>query len=381
MRFLLCLLIVFCSSTCSAEIAKNVGSQYVWAVLIDEVSGEPINDPNNVTVLISKDGSTAAGGGTVSTVDGDIVQYAFTQAETNCDSLQVKLNHANAAYPVVVNQWPKEAITTPIDANVVRIGGLTTYVGGDTAGMLDVNLKQVDGSGDNVGGSTAGMLDVNTVEIEGDDTVASWMQARVTAGMTTQGYTTARGALLGELDQQVDPNGVFSAAALVNAPGADPNAIWRHDISGHSDTDTPGGLLTVRVDAAVSDIEGAEVIPVSQVPVPKSRTWDVVRNQNGLVGSEKKGLQVGEAQTFAINFYSDLPTNGRLNGFTSIAIKSGTSGGVTFDTDNKGVDKAKAKIKITGVTAGTYILDVVATYQDAFGGGTVEAEVTLVVTD
>jgi len=133
---------------------------------------------------------------------------------------------------------------------------------------------------------------------------------------------------------------------------------------------------------AAAEAAGEQTTPVSQVPVPALRTWTLKEASTGLVGETSRKMRVGESKIFAINFAADLPTNGRLTDFDSIAIETGTAGGVTFDTSTDvtfGVDKTLAKIEITGVTAGTYVLEATVTYTSDSGGGTSKAQVTLVV--
>ena len=113
------------------------------------------------------------------------------------------------------------------------------------------------------------------------------------------------------------------------------------------------------------------------MPVPSYRTWVLVDTDDGLTGPSIS-MRVGESKVFALDFRNDLATNGRLTDFTSIAIDTGTAGGVTFDAD-LGVDRTQAKVEITAVTAGTYVLEGSATYMDADGGGTSIGSVTLVV--
>lgn len=157
----------------------------------------------------------------------------------------------------------------------------------------------------------------------------------------------------------------------------------------------PAGLYYLRIYAGATPLETAmpaSVIafnwdgtklatgsgsPVSQASVPDSRTFKLVRKTTGgLVGEASRQMQIGENLLFAFDFYNDLPTNGRVQSFDAIAIKTGTAGGVTFDTANMDRDKTQAKVKIAGVTAGTYVLNLQVTYES---GDSVEADVTLVV--
>jgi hypothetical protein len=125
---------------------------------------------------------------------------------------------------------------------------------------------------------------------------------------------------------------------------------------------------------------GSISIAPNLVPVPAARTWTLVQGSTGLVGDRTIGIRAGETKTFAIDFKNDLSANGLLTAFSSIAITTGTAGGVTFDTSDDGVNRTKAVIQMTGVTAGTYTLTATVTYDDSDGSGTAKGVVTLKVT-
>ena len=118
-------------------------------------------------------------------------------------------------------------------------------------------------------------------------------------------------------------------------------------------------------------------LPVSQVPVPESRTVHVVKTANGLYGEFTETLHVGESKIFAVDFANDLPVNGRMSGIDSVTIDSGTAGGITFVTAEHGADKSQLKIKPTAVTAGTYVISCKVLYSP--NGEEAEALVTLKV--
>lgn len=155
------------------------------------------------------------------------------------------------------------------------------------------------------------------------------------------------------------------------------------------------GLTTIRtakldhLDIDSSDITGGSggaARQVNQVPVPITRTWKLKATSAGLVGESKLGASVASGrQLYALDFAADLATNGRVAEINSAVIKTGAAGGVTFgsdvtDTDDYGVDKSQAKLRITPVIAGTYVLRVSVDYDSADGGGTTTGDVTLVVT-
>lgn len=170
------------------------------------------------------------------------------------------------------------------------------------------------------------------------------------------------------------------------------DAVLDEALSGHTTPGTLGKALgdtastvATNLDAKVSEAGGGGglTIPVNQVVVPNSRTWLLKATDDGLKDEEPKTMRVGESKVFAIDFREDLPTNGRLSGVDTIAIESGTSGGVTFadSESDPGVDKTQAKVTITGVTAGTYEIECEVEYQAGAGGGTARGVVTLVVTE
>lgn len=90
--------------------------------------------------------------------------------------------------------------------------------------------------------------------------------------------------------------------------------------------------------------------------VPTTRTWKLITNSsNELVGDKTLVLDndTGE-KTFAIDFAVDLSANGKISTVDSVAIATGTADGVTFGTSGR--ERNLAKVRITGVTAGTYAL-------------------------
>jgi len=152
-----------------------------------------------------------------------------------------------------------------------------------------------------------------------------------------------------------------------------------------SNEDIAAGLDTIstNLDAKVSELEGGggTVIPVNQVAVPLSRTWNLKVGGNSLVGEVPLVRPLGENQTFAISFAVDLAANGRLVSLDSISQISGPLGGLVFSNvdSDQGVDRGEAKFKVHLVSAGTYQIGCNVTYSDADGGGTSEGVVTLIV--
>ena len=118
-------------------------------------------------------------------------------------------------------------------------------------------------------------------------------------------------------------------------------------------------------------------VTISQQPVPESRTWQLRRGSTGALvsGGSIKGIQVGEDVLFAIDFQADMPLGSWVQSVSSIAIQTGTAGGVTFGT--AGTSGPQAKVKIAGVTAGSYTIRCKVTYADSLES--VEGDVELKV--
>ena len=117
--------------------------------------------------------------------------------------------------------------------------------------------------------------------------------------------------------------------------------------------------------------------PVVQTLIPKSRTFTLIRGSAGLVAERELGMRVDETAAFHFDFLKDLPVNGHLSDLVSVSIKTGTVGGVTFA--NLGIDGARGTVDLTAVTAGSYVLLVKASLDCDFGGATLIAEGSLVV--
>jgi hypothetical protein len=99
--------------------------------------------------------------------------------------------------------------------------------------------------------------------------------------------------------------------------------------------------------------------------VPPIRTFKLkASNQSNevLVGETTLKLTVGNSATFAFDFAADLPTNGRVESVDTVAIYSGTDGGATFGTTGR--EDSQGKVRITGVTAGTYVIQADVTYHN-----------------
>lgn len=101
--------------------------------------------------------------------------------------------------------------------------------------------------------------------------------------------------------------------------------------------------------------------PAEQEVVPDSRTSQLTWLENfGLVSEETREIIYGKRQLVAVDFKNDLHTNGVLKSIGAVAKQSG-AGAATIEV--AGIDHTKAKIYLTGTTAGEFILSVPVVYK------------------
>ncbi|MGD9632664.1 MAG: hypothetical protein AB7U97_05240 [Pirellulales bacterium] len=130
---------------------------------------------------------------------------------------------------------------------------------------------------------------------------------------------------------------------------------------------------------------GAAARPVNQTAVPPSRTWILVKTDQGWVGEEILTIQKSNiAKLFAVEFRNDLSNNGRVKSIDSVSVIAGGVG-ITFEDSLSnpsayGVDRTQAKFLLTPNSAGEYTIRCAALYDPADGGGGV-GDVTLIVTE
>lgn len=176
----------------------------------------------------------------------------------------------------------------------------------------------------------------------------------------------------------------------VNLQTADLDAIKGSLTAVDAKIGTPADTLAEDI-AGIEGGGGGLTIPVNQVAVPESRTWILEATSLGLVGDFPKGLKVGDPQVFALDFRNDLAANGRVVAVEAVEIVSvdGVAAGegeagVTWSLaapEDAGVDKAQGKLRLTGVEAGTYVIDVKVAYGPQDGSGEPTGRVTLVVVE
>lgn len=124
---------------------------------------------------------------------------------------------------------------------------------------------------------------------------------------------------------------------------------------------TPSGPNSTFTTDAVKNApagSGGSTSDFDDEEVPAERTWTLkpIKGQP-LTGDKTLTLAMGASPTFAVDFVNDLPTNGRVVSATFAIVSytdGGASGGVTFGTPGR--EDSQAKVRITGVTPGTYVL-------------------------
>lgn len=148
------------------------------------------------------------------------------------------------------------------------------------------------------------------------------------------------------------------------------DAQWGYETATAWTGTTTALALDVSVTGSLQDTD--------QEPVPENRRVRLVHTASlGLRGEEPISIRVGSPEeTLAVDFTEDLPVNGRIATVNTVAIESGTAGGLTFGTSGR--DHADAKIRVLALTAGTYEVSVNVTYIE--GGGN-EGLIRIVVTE
>ena len=156
-----------------------------------------------------------------------------------------------------------------------------------------------------------------------------------------------------------------STAATSNSVSYVSNGIWKLTLTA---TETNVASLGVLVTLAGAKPYSQQFFPavayatVSQVPVPNSRTAVLKKSATGLIATFPETMRVGESKILAIDFKNDMPVNGRVFSISSVALESGTTGGITFTAADADVDREQVKLLVTAVTAGTYVIDVTVAY-------------------
>jgi hypothetical protein len=101
---------------------------------------------------------------------------------------------------------------------------------------------------------------------------------------------------------------------------------------------------------------------IDQDPVAEPQVFRVIRKPSGLT-ADSKTIRVGSANLYGFEWRSVAAANRQIITVNSVAIASGTAGGITFGTPGR--DNSIAKVRMTGVTAGDYTVSCNVTF---YGG-------------
>jgi hypothetical protein len=379
---------LFLSAVASAavyDLKQSSTSDPLAFIMVDSVDHVTAKTGLSPTVTLSKAGGAfaspagavteiasgwykVAGNATDTNTTGPLILHATASGADPTDAVFiVRANVLGDTLPANVTQWNSSAIATP-----------------DTAGYPKVTVKDGTGTGeiDTASGHIANVDTITTYTGNTPQTGDNFARIGVNgAGLTN----LASAANLATVNSTVNTTAstVASTSTTVTAIKAKTDnlpaspAATGDAMTLAADALGASALATSAVNEIASAVQGVTT-PISQVPVPLSRTVTFVEGSTGLVGDQKLGIRTGEAsKVYAGDFRNDLATNGRLTGVTSLASSDETV--VTVDSASEGYDKTQAKFKLTPAGAGTATITVTVTYDDSDGGGTSVGVVTVVV--
>lgn len=142
---------------------------------------------------------------------------------------------------------------------------------------------------------------------------------------------------------------------------------------------TPAGA-SIAEDISNIESGGSSGTPsdIATEPVNTNRVFVLVPGTSGLRSESTKTITAGSPpNTYAVDFRNDAASNQKIYTVDSVAIVTGTSGGVTFGTAERD-GGTQARVRITGVTAGNYVVRVSITY---VGGASSRGDITIKVVD
>lgn len=354
---------------------KNTADQVIRGALIKD-DGTRYTTVTGFTVVIGKDDATpVTGTGTLAVDSTNGWKYTFSQAETNYEFGSIQVDHADAAMPYTENISWQDSTATVVDS--IWDEEITNHV---TANSTATSISSIltDTGGTLPAAITAVYNDTQALPSAADITDAVWDEDLSTHVVANSGAVNINAILTdtgGTLPTAI--TSVYNDTQLILADTSELQADWAN--GGRLDTildsvsldasaiatevaesilATPSNLLATDASGYVTATNASigVAIPVSQVPVPAGRTVTLVKTDAGLVGAFPETMQAGESKIFAIDFSVDMPVNGRISAVNSVALESGTAGGVTFLPADNGIDKALLKIKPTAVFAGDYTI-------------------------
>ena len=312
----------------------------------DVASGSNVNNSTTVSCLTIGERTLASGWG--NTFIGTAAKTAWTGTiagvdanadDTNgtptiaLDKYRVRIT-ATAGTPTKYDVWCRNLSTPASSAKgIVELGqghttdGTTTQIS-DTTGTYCRTLLQPTIPGRKLDVTTTGEAGIDLDNIK-----------QATASTTLNNITVPTVSTV--------TNGVSVASGGITSGSFAANSITASALASDAVTEIGSGV------GGLTDADFENI--------PDSRTWKLVLNASDeLVGDKTRVLSINSGEkAFAIDFAIDLGVNAKIRTIDSVSIESGTVGGVTFGTNGR--DHTLAKIRPTGVTAGTYTLEVKVT--------------------
>jgi hypothetical protein len=149
-------------------------------------------------------------------------------------------------------------------------------------------------------------------------------------------------------------------------PTADDNATTL--LATDNGGETVGAQLE-HLDDDISNVAGgggtADLTDINLEPVPDSRRFVLVpTSDEGLVGDSAKSVMVGYETTISVSFENDLSANGHIRTVDDVILLTGS--GITIS--NWGREGSEAKFRVEATAAGSYEIEVAATYNTGSGG-------------
>jgi hypothetical protein len=210
---------------------KNVASQVIPFALVNATTGAALTGAT-VTTVVSKDGTQAAGGGTVTELGGGQYKYVPTQAETNVTNLGVLFTATNAV-PKDVSLYTigQDPTAAQLAANTTQLAGQTVTAAAGvtfptsvasptniTAGTITTatNVTTVNGLAANVITATSIAADAITAAKVADGTIdaATFAASAITATVLAADCITAAKIADGAIDALTFAAGAINAAAI-----------------------------------------------------------------------------------------------------------------------------------------------------------------------
>jgi hypothetical protein len=312
------------------------------------------------TTVASGSGTTytLAGGSTVNDAFNGETAIFYDADNSNYPSKVHIIDYIAASKTIVVDAAPN---FTPVVGDPVKI------IASDFSDSDRTFVEGIDADTNSIVNSLAG---APTEVVVGSMTVAALRQMVLDdTGETeaTDGSVAALGGGEATINQQDVRDSLLLPPTIGLTPdvssidGRIPTAL----IDGRMDSNASVTFDESDVNNIANQLIAANatiLTDIDQDPVADSQVFRVVRRSTGLT-ADSKTLRVGSANLYAFNFRNVGPANRQIITVNSIALASGTAGGITFGT--AGRDGPEAKVRMTGVTAGDYTVKCTVTF---YGG-------------